>query len=316
MNTTETTETTRQADSIDPTDSNTDSDYDVVVVGGGPAGCSAGVFLARYGLDVAVFDRGNSSIQRCAYLENYLGFPAGIDIQTFYGLMHDHVEEAGCDLVCELVETVERTDDGLLLVETQDGTTVTARRVVAAARYDVEFLRPLGGDEMFVTHTHGDEDHEHFDRDYPNEDGTTRLDGVYVAAPVSDAEVQAIMSAGHGARVARTVLEDIRRDDGYPDDVAGHWDWVRQEANLTGEWADTDRWREWFDERVPDDHGLDEPRLTELREREVERRLATYLTDDEIERRIQRGHERLLEHIDDDAILRAASEIEAERQGE
>ncbi|EJN60912.1 FAD-dependent oxidoreductase [Halogranum rubrum] len=312
----ETTERKKSAESTDQTESNAEYDYDVVVVGGGPTGCSAGVFLARYGLDIAVFDRGNSSIQRCAYLENYLGFPAGIDVQTFYGLLHDHVEEAGCALVREMVEMVDRTEDGRLTVETQDGTAVTTRRVVAAARYDVEFLRPLGGDEMFVTHTHGDDEHEHFDRDYPNEDGTTPLDGVYVAAPVSDAEAQAIMSAGHGAQVARTVLEDIRRDVGYPDDVAGHWDWVRQEADLTGEWADTDRWREWFDDRVPDDHGLDETRLTELREREIERRLATYLTDDEIERRIQRGHERLLEHVDDDAILRAASEIAAERQRE
>jgi len=52
-------------------------DHDVVVVGGGPAGCAAGVFTARYGLDTMIFDRGRSSIQRCAYLENYLGFPRG-----------------------------------------------------------------------------------------------------------------------------------------------------------------------------------------------------------------------------------------------
>lgn len=52
-----------------------DFDYDVVIVGGGPAGCSAGVFTGRYGLDTVIFDRGRSSLRRCAYLENYLGFP-------------------------------------------------------------------------------------------------------------------------------------------------------------------------------------------------------------------------------------------------
>lgn len=46
---------------------------DVVVVGGGPAGCSTAVFTARYDLDTAVFDRGASSIDRCAYLANHLG---------------------------------------------------------------------------------------------------------------------------------------------------------------------------------------------------------------------------------------------------
>lgn len=112
-------------------------DYDVVVVGGGPAGSSAGVFTARYGLETAIFDRGRSSLKYCAYLENYLGFPAGIDIETFYGLMHDHAVEAGCDLVSDLVESVTRTDDQTgFIVEPQEGEPVTAARVIAATRYD------------------------------------------------------------------------------------------------------------------------------------------------------------------------------------
>ena len=60
------------------------TECDVVVIGGGPAGCAAGIFTARYGLDTVLFDRGRSSIQRCAHLENYLGFPAGIDVETLY----------------------------------------------------------------------------------------------------------------------------------------------------------------------------------------------------------------------------------------
>ena len=103
------------------TNERTAPDHDVVIVGGGPAGCSAGVFCARDGLDTVIFDRGRSSIQRCAHLENYLGFPAGIDIETFYELMHDHVETAGCELIPDLVGSVERTDDGDgFIVEPQD----------------------------------------------------------------------------------------------------------------------------------------------------------------------------------------------------
>ncbi|WP_231186824.1 NAD(P)/FAD-dependent oxidoreductase [Haladaptatus sp. DYF46] len=299
---------------VDAADGNAEFDYDVVIVGGGPTGCSAGLFTARYGLDTVIFDRGNSSIQRCAYLENYLGFPAGIDIGTLYALMHDHAEEAGCELVSDMVESVDRDGDGFL-VETQDGDTVTAERVVAAARYDADFLRPLDdAEEMFVTHSHGGEEHEHFDRDYPDEDGTTPVDGLYVAAPAGDAEAQAIISAGQGARVARTILAEVRRERGFPDDIADHWDWIRRDANLTGEWADPDRWREWFDERTPDDPDFDEERLVELREREIDRKFATYLSDEEIDRRVERGQKRLLEHIDDDRILDAARDIEAERQ--
>lgn len=93
----------------DATDAEDDDSirYDVAIVGGGPAGCAAGVLAARYGLETVVFDRGNSSLARCAFLENYLGFPGGIDVQTFIELIQAHAEEAGCTLVRELVSAVD-----------------------------------------------------------------------------------------------------------------------------------------------------------------------------------------------------------------
>ena len=294
-------------------DDDHDCDRDVVIVGGGPAGCSAGVFTARYGLDTVIFDRGRSSIRRCAFLENYLGFPAGIDVETFYGLMHDHAETAGCDLVSDLVESVDRADGDGFVVETQEGRRVTARRVVAATRYGGEYLRGLDDEAaMFETHAHGGEEHEHFDRSYADRDGTTPAEGLYVASPSDEADRQAIVAAGRGARVGLTVLADARRDRGYPDAFADHYDWLRRETELDGEWSDRDRWREWFADRAPDDADVSADRLAELRECEIDRRFETYFADDEIERRIARGQERLLDHVDDERILEAAREIEAE----
>jgi hypothetical protein len=286
------------------------ADPDVVIVGGGPAGCSAGVFLARYGLDAVIFDRGPASLRRCAYLENYLGFPAGIDIGTMYDLMHDHASDAGCEVVSDTVDAVARSGDGEFVVRTQDDRTVTTERVVAAARYDASYLRSLGSDEMFAVHEHEGERREHFDRDYPNPDGTTPIDGLYVASPAGEAEAQAIISAGRGARVARTILADVRRERGFPESIAPLWDWRRKEATLTGEWADRDRWDAWFDEQVDGDDDAAEGQLLELREQEIDRRVSTYVSESEIERRTERGHKRLLEHIDDEYILEAAREIE------
>ncbi|QLC35321.1 NAD(P)/FAD-dependent oxidoreductase (plasmid) [Halarchaeum sp. CBA1220] len=300
---------------VDEADDGGGFDRDVVVVGGGPAGCSAAVFTARYGLDTVVFDRGNASLRRCAYLENYLGFPAGIDIETFYGLLHEHVAEAGADLVADLVETVTRDGDGFA-VETQDGRALTARRVVAATRYDGDYLRALGdADAMFESHEHDGETHEHFDRDYPDADGRTPIDGVYVASPTSTADAQAIMAAGQGARTARTLLADVRRERGFPDAVADHYDWVRREADLSGEWTERDTWREWFAERTPDDVDVEEDGLVELREREIDRRLDAYRDDEALAAAAERGQRRLLAHVDDDAVLARAREIEAERDG-
>jgi len=40
--------------------------YDVAIVGGGPAGCSAGVFCSRAGLDTVFVANGRSTLQKCA----------------------------------------------------------------------------------------------------------------------------------------------------------------------------------------------------------------------------------------------------------
>ncbi len=294
----------------------TDHDHDVVIVGGGPTGCAAGVFTARYGLDTIIFDRGRSSIRRCAYLENYLGFPAGVDIETLYGLMHDHAEGAGCEVIPDLVESVERPDDGDgFLVTPQEGDPVTARRVVAATRYDGEYMRGLDEDAaMFEAYEHDGETHETFDSEYADHDGATPVEGLYVASPSVEADKQAVIAAGRGARVGLRVVEDTRQERGYPEAVADHYDWMRQESELDDEWGDRDRWREWFDNRLPDDHDLDEARRVKLRERDIDRSFETYLSDEEIERCGVHGQKRLLEYIDDELVLEAARDIESERQ--
>jgi len=59
-------------------------------------------------VETAIFDRGRSSLKRCAHLENYPGFPGGIDIETLYDLFHDHAEcfvapkpcQYGCGTIC------------------------------------------------------------------------------------------------------------------------------------------------------------------------------------------------------------------------
>ena len=299
---------------------------DAVVVGCGPAGAAAGVFLARYGLDTVVFDRGSASLDRCAFLGNYPGFPAGIDVDTFQELLRDHAREAGCEVVDDLVESVERaTDDGAtegdgptdapLAVETLDGRCVVAERVVAATRYTGEYCRPLTGDAMFETHEHDGETHEHVDPDYADEDGRTPVEGLYVASPAGQRDVQAVVAAGRGAHVARTLVEDRRLERGYPRELARHYDWLRPDSEFGGEWGDRERWREWFDERVPEDFepGAGADPLADLREAYVDDAFATRRSADAVADLTDRAHRRLLDHLDDDVVLERAAEIEAER---
>ena len=287
-------------------------DRDVVVVGGGPAGCSAGVFLARAGLETVIFDRGRSSIKRCAYLENYLGFPAGIDIETLYELMHRHAETAGCDIVADLVESVEPTDGGEgFVIQRQEGEPVTARRVVAATRYDGEYMRGLSDDAaMFETYEPDGEEQETFDSGYADHDGRTPVEGLYVASPSEEADEQAIMAAGRGARVAKRVIADARIDDGWWEETAKRFDWVRREAELDDEWTEREAWVEWFDERYGDDApvGVDSARFERVRKASIDDSLSSYATPDEIASRTETGHETVADHLDAEAIVAAADE--------
>jgi hypothetical protein len=286
-----------------------DCDRDVAVVGGGPAGCAAAVFCAREGLDTVVFDRGRSSLKRCAHLENYLGFPAGIDVETLYRLFHDHAGTAGSEVVSDLVESVARAEDGDgFVVDPQEGESVTARRVVAATRYDGSYLRGLDDDAaMFETYEHGGEEHDWFDREYADRDGTTPVDGLYVASPSEEADTQAIMAAGRGARVAHRVIADARIDAGWWEAVADGTDWVRREAELDDEWADRDRWIEWFDDHYGDEAPVDadSERYRRVRAAAIDESLSSYVEPDEVDARAAEGQAALASHLDADRVVDA-----------
>ena len=55
-------------------------DYDVLIVGGGLAGMTAGMYTARHGLRTGIIERmmGGASIINVEKVENFPGFPEGI----------------------------------------------------------------------------------------------------------------------------------------------------------------------------------------------------------------------------------------------
>lgn len=290
-----------------------DTDVDVLIVGGGPAGCAAGVFTARYGLDTTIFDKGSAALPRCAYLENYLGFPGGIDVDVFQNLIHAHAREVGCTIREEMVTSVsERTEGPGFDVETQGGDRYTTQYLIGAAWYDGSYLRGLDREEMFEEHEHHGEIEERFDPAYPDDDGSTDIDGLYVSAPGGSRSAQAITSAGHGAHVARTLIADRRREEGFAGHVAPEYDWLRSDVEFAGEWGDRDRWREWVDNELADGD-LSEERQEMLRERYIERAFDTHRSAEAVDGLAEEGLQRLVETIGEERILEVIDDAAIDR---
>jgi len=126
---------------------------------------------------------------------------------------------------------------------------------------------------------------------------------MYVAAPAGDRNAQAVIAADNGAHVARSLLEDLRSAQGYPEGVAAPYDWLRPTSEFEGQWGDRDRWREWFDGEASGATGVSEDRLEELREGDIDRAFGTERSPEIVGRLTESGQRRLLEH--DDKHIRA-----------
>ncbi|MFC7071718.1 FAD-dependent oxidoreductase [Halovenus rubra] len=187
---------------------------DVVVVGGGVAGLSAAVFTARHDLDTLVVDAGGSILRRNAHLENFPGFPAGINARLLLDLLREQIDRAGCEQLSAAVTQVSPTDEGFI-VETADER-ITSQYVIAATKNEVGYLAGIDGVGII------DRGKTFVDVD---DRGRTGVKGLYAAGRVAQKPHQAIVCAGHGAEVAVTLLED--------NESPFYHDWVTPDGYFT-----------------------------------------------------------------------------------
>lgn len=75
--------------------------YDVVIIGGGPAGLSAAIYAARGGLKTAVFERAfiGGQITVTEDVENYPGFEESLSGFELTGKMHAQAERFGAEFL-------------------------------------------------------------------------------------------------------------------------------------------------------------------------------------------------------------------------
>jgi thioredoxin reductase (NADPH) len=119
--------------------------HDCVVVGAGPAGLTAAIYLGRFRRDVAVIDAGASRAARIPLSRNHPGFPEGVRGRTLLARMRRQAERYGASISAGRVEGLRRTEQGFRL--TSEAGEMAVRAVLLATGVaDVEPTIP-GVDE-------------------------------------------------------------------------------------------------------------------------------------------------------------------------
>ena len=121
--------------------------YDVVIIGGGPAGMSAAIYAARYGLDtIIITEEVGGQVAKAGWVENYLGYTRimGPDLVSKF---EEHVKYYNVPIVIDSVENVELNGD-LFRVYTVNGDEYTGRAVIIAVGEKKRKLNVPGEDKF------------------------------------------------------------------------------------------------------------------------------------------------------------------------
>lgn len=93
---------------------------DALIIGGGPAGLLAAVYLARFRRRVIVLDSGTSRAALIPRTHNAPGFPDGIEGPVLLDRLRRQATEYGAEHIVAKVERVRPQEEGGFLVETDD----------------------------------------------------------------------------------------------------------------------------------------------------------------------------------------------------
>lgn len=128
------------------------TDYDVIIVGGGPTGLAAAVYTGRSLLKTLVLERQyvGGQIALSAAIDNYPGFADGISGYDFAQNFLKHAKRFGAE-VREGVgaDNIHAEADGTFTVELGDGTTTTSKTVILATGRHPRKLDVPGYEKLF-----------------------------------------------------------------------------------------------------------------------------------------------------------------------
>lgn len=132
------------------------SHYDLIVIGGGPAGLTAALYTAREGIDTLVIERAALGGQAAATerLDNVPGFAEGILGAEFSSQLRQQAERFGVELLQAQDVVNIRTHDNYHCITTADGSEYSARAVLVATGSKYKRLGVPGEDDFIGAGIH------------------------------------------------------------------------------------------------------------------------------------------------------------------
>src|SRR4051812_36766618 len=103
---------------------------DCLIIGGGPAGLTAGTYLGRYRRNVVIFDSGESRASLIPESHNYPGFSDGISGNALLSRLREQATSYGVTITTSRITDLIRT--GPAFVAQYDGGELSARFVLLA----------------------------------------------------------------------------------------------------------------------------------------------------------------------------------------
>ncbi|MBQ7158073.1 MAG: FAD-dependent oxidoreductase [Treponema sp.] len=114
--------------------------YDLIIIGAGPAGISAALYVKRANLNVAVIYSGESQLEKAHKIDNYYGFPQGIAGADLYANGIAQAKNLGIEVINAEVTNIQM-DSPTQYTVSANGTDYSAPSVILATGN--KKLRPL-----------------------------------------------------------------------------------------------------------------------------------------------------------------------------
>jgi len=111
--------------------------YDVIIIGGGPAGLTAGLYTSRAGLKSLLLERGapGGQMVNATLVENYPGFPEGIAGSELGSLMHQQAVKYGLEVVTADAIGISQEKSYYSISTSEDSLEASAVIIAAGSEY-------------------------------------------------------------------------------------------------------------------------------------------------------------------------------------